>query len=72
MSRRMVEIDCRVEHETPKAYLIVVAGRGKQQEEKHWIPKSIVDDYCTDGRSGKEVISSILIPEGIANEKGLI
>jgi hypothetical protein len=72
MSRKMVEIDCKVKHETPKAYLIVVAGRGKTQEEEHWIPKSLVDDYCADTVNGQEVISSIFIPESIANEKGLI
>lgn len=58
-----VEIACQVKRETALAYL-VDTGDGQ-----HWLPKSQIKDYCAD-KNG--VISSVFIPDWLANEKGLI
>ncbi len=66
-----VEIQVKVKHSSPKAYLCVI-GEGPRCDEEEWIPKSKVSDYCADEVNGEEVITSLFIPEWLATEKGLV
>jgi hypothetical protein len=59
-----VTITCRIEYETPKAYLITEDG-----ETKIWLPKSqCVAVDCDDDARYVE----ITLPEYLAKEKGLL
>lgn len=61
----MIEISCEIKAITPKAFLVY---DGKVEE---WVPCSMIDDYCKDGESNL-TITSIFIPEWLAEEKGFI
>lgn len=61
-----VEIDCEVLVETEHAYKIFDGAT------EAWVPKSQVSDFCDEVRNGRTVITSIFIPEWLANKKGLI
>lgn len=56
-----VEIECVINHETDKAFLI---DDGKQEV---WIAKSAITDQTGEGYG----ITSIFLPEWIATMKGL-
>lgn len=62
---KMIEISCEIRAITPKAYLVY---DGKVEER---VPISMVDDYCKDGENDL-TITSIFIPEWLAEEKGFI
>ncbi len=71
MAIPQVEINVEVKVETPKAYLVKVEDcPGGEKEE--WVPKSQVSDYCEEFKNGKEIITSLFIPEWLALEKGFI
>ncbi len=57
-----IEIACEIKHETDAAYLIF---DGKTEV---WVPKSKISDY---GMKGAR-ITSIFIPEWMADQKGLL
>jgi hypothetical protein len=61
---KFVEVDVSLKHQTTHAYLFDCGGKAPV-----WIPKSQVEDYCED-REGN--MTSVFIPEWLANEKGLI
>lgn len=63
MSNREIEIAVDIKRETDKAYLVFDGAR------EAWIPKSQITDY-TEERDGQ--ITSIFIPEWLAEEKGLV
>ena len=54
----LVDVECRIIHETDKAYLI---SDGKTKE---WVPKSVVE---WDAKN-----KVMTMPEGLAYEKGFI
>lgn len=61
-----VEIDVEIRYETEHALLVF---DGKTEA---WIPKSQVSDECVESKNGKDVITSIFIPEWLATKKGLV
>lgn len=57
-----VEIECEVKHQTDDALLIF---DGKIED---WVPRSKISDSCEE----KGVVTSIFIPEWLAEAKGFI
>lgn len=66
MSTNEVEIACEVRRETLLAYLIFDGVR------EVWIAKSQITDQCEEKGLFGTKITSIFVPEWLANEKGLI
>lgn len=63
---KLVEVECKVVHQTMAAYLINHDGNEKNN---CWIPISQIEDYCEEPDG---TITSIFIPEWLAKSKGLI
>lgn len=59
----LAELDCKVLHETTKAYKVEIGGK------EHWVPKSMVKDYCEESDG---TISSIFVPEWFATKEGMV
>jgi hypothetical protein len=57
----LIDIACRLKHETPKAYLLDVG-----EKDPIWLPKSQVE-YFDDGKGG-----IVTLPYWLAKEKELI
>ena len=62
MSKGIIEVAVDVKAKTDKAYLVT---DGTVEE---WIPRSMIEDECEENGE----ISSIFIPEWLAQKKGLI
>lgn len=60
---QMVEVSVVIKRETEKAYLV---NHGVSEEV--WIPKSQIDDYTEENGA----ITSVFIPEWLAEEKGMV
>lgn len=60
-----VELELLIKAETPAAYLVAEA----EDEEGVWLPKSQID---VEGNPQKGKVSTFLIPEWLAIEKGLV
>lgn len=59
--KEFVEVSCTVQHETPKAILIVVGAK------RHWLPKSLIEVTRVE-----DATAAVLLPEWLANQRGLI
>ncbi len=60
----LVEFTGEIKHDTGSAILVIVEDTG----EEVWIPRSQVEEI----ESGNSVISTIIVKEWIAKEKGII
>lgn len=60
----LVEFTDEIKHRTGRATLIIEEATG----EEHWIPDSAIEEI----EAGESLISTIIVKEWIAKEKGII